>query len=332
MANIRDVAKKAGVSVATVSRVVNKNGYVKKSTLEKVNKAISELNYSPNAIAVSLNNKKTKTLGLILPDITNPFFPELAKAVEEVANQNGYTMILCNSNGLLEKEMEHIEMLERKYADGIILASDSYTEERLKGTDLPMVLLDRGVNPNHSSITANNFSGAVMATKHLLKQGCKKIAHIAGPKNVLTAVDRLKGYQSVVRDSNWYDGDLIIHANYNTKEAITATKKLLEMDSSIDGIFASNDLIAIGCLKAIRSIGWKVPDDIAVIGFDGISLTDLIIPQLSTIKQPVYEMGEAATKLLINEIEVGKKESLFKEFDVTLIHRESTDKRGEINE
>lgn len=332
MANIRDVAKKAGVSVATVSRVVNKNGYVKESTLEKVNKAISELNYSPNAIAVSLNNKKTKTLGLILPDITNPFFPELAKAVEEVANQNGYTMILCNSNGLLEKEMEHIEMLERKYADGIILASDSYTEEGFKGTDLPVVLVDRGANPNYSSITANNFSGAVMATKHLLKQGCKKIAHIAGPEDVLTAAERLKGYQSVVKDSDWYAEGLIIHANYNTQEAITATKKLLRIYSNIDGIFASNDLIAIGCLKAIRSMGMKVPEDIAVIGFDGISLTDLIIPQLSTIKQPVYEMGEAAANILIKEIESGQKEPLFKKFDVTLIQRESTDKRGEIIE
>ncbi|WP_042146603.1 LacI family DNA-binding transcriptional regulator [Paucisalibacillus sp. EB02] len=327
MTTIREVAKKAGVSVATVSRVINQNGYVKDSTFEKVQEAIKELNYRPSAIAVSLNNKKTKTIGLILPDITNPFFPELAKAVEEVANNYGYTMILCNSSGTVKNEIDQIELLQSKYVDGIILASDSFVEKDYKDVNLPMVLLDRGANPKNSSIRVNNFYGGVLATEHLLEQGCIKIAHLAGPKHVFTGQQRLEGYRSVVESMKWFDEKLVAYANYQLDDAITATKELLNKNKGIDGIFAGNDLMAIGCIKAIHSFGLSVPEDIAVIGFDGISLTNMIIPELSTIKQPIYEMGKEATNQIIKEIEGNHKESRDIEFDVTLIQRESTNRK-----
>lgn len=329
MANIRDVAKKAGVSVATVSRFINKNGYVKESTSKKIEKVIEQLNYKPNAIAIGLSNKKIKTLGLILPDITNPFFSTLAKAVGEAVEKKGYTMLLCNSNGELESEIKHIEMMESKYVAGIILISNTFDDEHYKNFNTPIVLVDRNTRGDFSTVTANNYEGGKLAAHHLLDIGCKKIVHLAGPENIFTAKQRLKGYKDVVQNFDWFSEQLIIHTPYSTEEAIQVTHKLLNTDKDIDGIFAGNDLIAIGCLKAIHTLGLSCPHDIAVIGFDGISVTQLVIPELSTIAQPIYEMGCAAVDIIFKQISGALNETIFKELDVELIQRKSTKRSKE---
>lgn len=331
MSTIKEVARLAGVSVATVSRVINKNQNVSFDTTLKVQRVIDELNYIPNSIAVSLNSKKTKTIGLILPDITNPFFPEMAKAVEEVVRDRGYSLILCNSDGALENEIEHINMLEKKFVDGIILASNFFSKQYYKNYKTPIVLIDRKADSEFSSVTSNNFSGAVLATKHLLDVGCKKIAHITGPPSVITASDRLGGYLSIASKYSWYSKDLLIHADYEIHAGYLATKQLLQNVNGVDGIFAGNDLIAVGCMKAVYAAGLKVPDDIAIIGFDGIAFSKILIPELSTIAQPIYDLGSRAADILLDEIEENSHEKTFLKLDVELVIRESTKrkKRGE---
>jgi DNA-binding LacI/PurR family transcriptional regulator len=328
MSTIRDVAKSAQVSVATVSRVINKSGYVHPDTVKKVMNVIEELNYKPSSIAVSLNNKKTKTIGLILPDIRNPFFPELSKGIEDLAKESGYTVILCNSDGNIEDELKHIKILEQKYVDGIILASNTLEYSHIQEYSKPIVLLDRTIKEQVSSVSSQNFLGAQLATKHLLEIGCKRIAHICGPKDVMTAKQRLEGYMDIIGNEDWFSNQLIENGDYNIKPAYQATMNLFDKNPDIDGIFAGNDLMAVGCLKALHKLGKSVPEDVALIGFDGIDFTEITIPELSTIAQPIYEMGYVAMKMLIDQMESEQVQKENKLLDVKLVVRDSTKRKG----
>ncbi|WP_202080630.1 LacI family DNA-binding transcriptional regulator [Caldalkalibacillus salinus] len=302
MATIRDVANLAKVSVATVSRVLNDSGYVNNKTKTRVLEAMRELHYTPSTIARSLNNKRTKTIGLVVPDITNPFFPELARAVEDVAQHDGYTVILCNSDEHVEKERRYFEVLKQKYIDGVILASNADQNPDVY-LQMPVVVLDRKVNERIPTVVAKNREGGRLAVQHLEDVGCTRIAHIAGPQRIKSAEDRKLGYLETVSDQPWYSPDYIVHAEFDIKHSEEATTELLAAHPEIDGIFAGNDLMAVGALKAIHRYGKKVPEDIAIIGFDNISLTTTLVPELSTIAQPLYEMGSLATRLLIQHIE-----------------------------
>jgi DNA-binding LacI/PurR family transcriptional regulator len=323
MATIRDVASLAKVSVATVSRVLNKNGYVNETTEANVRKAMQQLNYKPNTIAQSLSSRKTKMLGLIVPDITNPFFPELARAVEDVAQIYGYTVILCNSDEKVEKEREYLDVLEQKYIDGIILASHTFEYHHLS-EKIPVVVLDRSIDDNMPTVVSQNRQGAVMATSHLLEVGCKKIAHIRGPQETMTAQERYKGYLQVVQKQTWFQNDLVVDGDFEITKSLEATKELLQQHPDIDGIFAGNDLMAVGALKAARQLGRKVPEDIAIIGFDNILLTTMIETELSTIAQPIYDMGALATRMLLKKIENKPLPDTYHELEVTLVQRAST--------
>lgn len=328
MATIRDVAKLAGVSTATISRVLNKNGYVSVETEQKVHRAIQQLQFEPNSIARSLSNKKTHTIGLILPNISNPFFPELARAVEDVASQRGYAVILCNSYDQFDKEKSYIEILKKKYIDGIIVASQTLVKDdinTMKKNNIPLVVMDRApTNDDCSVVRAKNFEGAGLAIKHLLDKGCKKIAHIYGPQDLSTAKDRLLGYENAVRSLPWYSPSLMVPGNFQIDGGMNATKVIMERHLDVDGIFSGNDLMAIGALKALRELGIDVPKQVAVCGFDGIGLTEIIEPELTTVAQPIYEMGKLAATILIEKIEGTLKEHLTYDLDVSLIERSST--------
>ncbi|MDQ0338711.1 DNA-binding LacI/PurR family transcriptional regulator [Caldalkalibacillus uzonensis] len=323
MSTIRDVAKRAQVSVATVSRVINNSGYVQSETRERVLKAMQDLNYKPNAIAQSLNHKKTRNIALVVPDITNPFFPELARAVEDVARIYGYTVILCNSDEDLKKEQGYMDIIQQKYIDGLILVSHTLKLNHLID-EVPVVLLDRLVDQNIPTVTAKNYEGAILATRHLLDIGCRKIGHICGPKYIPTAQRRLQGYLHVVEQMEWFSDSLIVEGNFQLELAKEATLHLLAEHADIDGIFAGNDLMAVGALKAIHQTGRKVPQDIALIGFDGIFLSKAMEPELSTVAQPIYDMGAIATRLLLKKIEDQPIDSAYHELDVTLLQRAST--------
>jgi LacI family transcriptional regulator len=327
MATIRDVAKLAGVSVATVSRVLNQNGYVNEETEKRVRRAIKELNYKPNEVARTLFKKTSKTIGLIVPDISNPFFPELVRAVEDVTNIYDYTVILCNSDEKSEKEKEYIEVLKQKYVDGIILTTNQLEIAEVSELDVPVVVLDRPFNHSFPSVIADNYGGARMATRHLYEIGCRKIAHIQGPPHVVNAVERFNGYRDEMKELGLWDENLIILGNYQLKQAKEAVLQALK-EHEIDGIFAGNDVMAVGALKAVQQLGLRVPEDVAIIGYDGIPLTEMTTPELSTISQPIYEMGVIAARLLMKRIEGKPLEKIHHVLSVQLIQREST-RKGE---
>lgn len=324
MATIRDVAKMANVSVATVSRVLNKSGHVSEKTKRKVENAIQTLNYRPNEVARSLFKGKSKMISLFVPDITNPFFPELARAVEDIANEYGYTFILCNTDNDNEKELAYMNALLQKSIDGMLIVSNTIQTEQVQGIDVPIISLDRRINSDIISITADNRGGARKAVRYLKQIGCQQIAHLAGPQHISSAQDRKLGYIDEVTNEPWFTEKLIFTSDYTMEDAYKKAKAMLTTHANIDGIFVSNDLMAVGVLKAAHSLKLNVPKDLAVIGFDGIKLGKTTSPSLTTVKQPIYEIGQKAAKSLIQKINKPEAELTSEILDVQLIVREST--------
>lgn len=327
MANIKDVSKLAGVSVATVSRVINKKGYVNKDTEEKILKAMEMLNYKPSDVARRLAGMKSKTIGLIIPDILNPFFPEIARAVEDAANKIGYSVILCNTDNHIDKESQYFEMLINKQVDGIIICSYATTPDTLikiisKG--MPVVLIDNEFEGYEiPTITSDNYNGGKVATKHLIECGCKKIAHITGALNVKSIKDRYNGYYEVCKENNIFYPVLVETTELTLRNGYDKTIELLNKYKDIDGIFAGTDILAVGCYKALKDLGYKVPEDVKLIGYDGLTAnTDYL--ELSSIEQQIYACGKLSVEILVNKIEGNSQEKDNFKLNVKLIERTST--------
>ncbi|MEQ2129025.1 LacI family DNA-binding transcriptional regulator [Caldanaerobacter subterraneus KAk] len=328
---IKDIARLANVSVTTVSRVINnKPEGVSEETRQKILKLVKELGYQPNAIARGLVTKKTKTIGLIIPDISNPFFPDIARGVEDSAHIYGYNVFLCNTDDNLEKESEYIRALKEKYVDGIIFTSSVPSDYQhimeLVRDGVPIVMMDRRMESEEIyGVFIDNYEGGYLATKHLIDLGHRKIGCITGPLKVKNARERLEGYKRALLDNGIeVDERLIFEGDYKINSGIIGTEKLLNDNKDITAIFACNDLMAYGAYKTIRSYGYKIPDDISVVGFDDILLSQIMEPQLTTIRQPAYDMGLTAARMLIKLIEgkkVSKKIIIFKP---QLVIRQST--------
>lgn len=325
LASIKDVSKHAGVSVATVSRVLNNKGYVSEETRKKVEQAIETLDYKPNEVARSLFKKQSKTIGLMVPTIMNPFFPELARAVEDVASTLGYNIILCNTDDNPKKEQHYLDVLLQKYVDGIIVSSNNFKAEQIEKLSIPVVCVDREISKNIPTVIVDNTKGAQIATQFLLDQGRKRIGHIKGPSHILNAAERYEGYLKVVGAADWFESSYVVDGHYIMESAIEGTKKLLHLHPEIDGIFAANDTMAIGAIKAINQLGYHIPKDIAVIGFDGISLGKATIPELTTIAQPIYQLGEKAATMLVQLIEGQSTiDRVYHVLGLQLVERQST--------
>lgn len=328
---IRDVAKLSGVSVATVSRVINKTGYVSTETELKVKEVMERLNYEPNQLARGLTAKKTKTIALIVPDIINPFFPVLSRGVEDVTKIHGFTLILCNSDDSGIKERSYIDVLRKKYVDGIIIASNNLGSKEivdLKQCNIPLVVLDRAQDiETNCVIRVDNFGGAIEAVQHLLDVGCRKIAHVYGPLEYSTARERLAGYEEVVKKQPWYTPTLLVPGDFTIDGGKKATEELLKKHPDVDGIFSGNDLMAVGVLKQLHNLKINIPEQIAVCGFDGINLTEITQPELTTVAQPIYEAGKIAAENLIARINNTKNGNEVINLPVSLILRDSTRKK-----
>ena len=332
---IKDIARLAGVSTATVSMVVNKKDErISAKTKKRVLDVIEEYNYVPNRIASSMVTKNTKSLGLVLPDIANPFFPGLARGVEDRANKDNWNIILCNSDNDPDKENRYLEMLQEKMVDGIILTSAKQDLSRasvLKKVSVPIVTLDRDIDDvqHVGLVKTNNMKGAYDAVKHMIDRGYKKILHLSGPLSIQTAQLRYEGYLQAHIDSgvmhpkeNVYQGDFSYESGYNM------TNELLEKGTEFDGLFCGNDLMAFGALKALAEHDISVPE-VGVVGFDDIYFSALISPPLTTVHQPVYEMGYTAADLMINYIEgekkmKGKKMESVRNLNTELVIRNTT--------
>lgn len=305
---IKELAKEAGVSIATVSMILNgKDQRISKSTRERVLKLAKERNYIKNTVARGLVTKKTSTLGFLMPDITNPFFPEIARGAEDRCALSRYNIIYCSTDDDPEVEQQKIELLMEKMVDGIIFThvAGRYRSENLfDKVHVPVVLIDRNFeNPFvKGRVLIDNFQAAYDATCYLIQNGHRRIAYLSGSKHTATGRDRFMGYKKALEDYNIkvLDED-IKEGRYRWKSGYTMTKEL-DLDK-VDAIFAGNDLIAFGCYRALYEKGYKIPEDMSVVGFDNVAMSSLIEPPLTTVDQPTYQMGYQAADLLIRYIE-----------------------------
>ncbi|ART78182.1 LacI family transcriptional regulator [Sutcliffiella horikoshii] len=326
---IREVAKEAGLSVATISRYLNKSGYIGKKTEVKIKSVMEQLDYRPNEIARGLAKKKTNTIALIIPDITNPFFPELVVSIEKVAKSKGYNLILVNTEQDDLQENSFWQNFKNRYVDGVILASYQFnkgTLTELEAMNIPYVKIDRAADDKkNNSIGVNNYKGARLATGHLLDINCQNVAHIAGPQTFLPAIERTKGFVDTLIESPAYNkGPIVLEGDFTLESGMHLTKQLLNNNPDIDGIFLANDLMALGCLKQLKQMKKEVPEDIAIIGFDGITLTKMVEPEITTIQQPIYQIGVKATNTLISLIDNVEDETAELKLDVELVVRGTT--------
>lgn len=322
MATIHDVAKKANVSVATVSRFLNDSGYVGKKSRDAIEKAIKELNFVPNNVARTLSTRQSNLIGLIIPDIKNPFFPELARAVEDTAYKNDYTVVLCNSDENSEKEKHYLQTLNQKYVAGVILTSTFEGYDRK--FNIPVVALDRQVSDDIPSVMTNNLLGMKLATNHLLETGSTELLFLKGPKQLISSEERLQGFLQSVKGKNVMTH--IIESSYEFEESEKIVFDYLQSNPSINGIVASSDVSAIGALKACYKLNKKVPEHIQIIGFDGIQIGAFLTPSLTTIAQNIYKLGETATEILIQQIEGKQLNSQKICIDPELVVRSTTRK------
>jgi LacI family transcriptional regulator len=303
---IQDVAEKAGVSLSTVSRVLNDNPSVSIDLQQRVLDAIKILNYQPNRSAQRLRSQNSRVIGLVISDIENPFFTSIVRGVEDVAYNRQMNVILCNTDENPEKERRYIEVMSEERVAGLII-TPTYGDKQdilidLQASGIPVVLLDRDIESDAlDTVLVDNISGAYTATKHLIDLAYERIAIVNGEPQVKTFSDRFKGYQKALIESGVkLDQSLVCEVSPRIESSLQATQTLLK--ASPDAIFAANNLMTLGVLKAIKAQGLRVPEDVALIGFDDMPWSGDLYPPITSVAQPTYELGREAARLLIRRM------------------------------
>ncbi len=302
VAKLTDVAKLAGVSPTTVSRVINKKGYLSEKTIQKVNDAMRELGYKPNNLARSLQGKSAKLIGLIFPNIRHVFYAELIDKLEHELFKKGYKTIICNSEHDSEKEREYIEMLEANQVDGIISGSHNLGIEDYNRVTAPIISFDRNLSPDIPVVSSDNYGGGVLAAQTLVKTGANDIIMITGNDNSNSPTGlRHAGFASILPDAPIIN----VSSDFSPVRKEMEIKNILTQQKP-DAIFASDDLTAILIINIAKELGISVPDQLKVIGYDGTYFIENYYPQLTTVKQPLEEIAFLCVELLLQKIE-GKK-------------------------
>uniref|UniRef100_A0A7C3MQG0 LacI family transcriptional regulator n=1 Tax=Dictyoglomus thermophilum TaxID=14 RepID=A0A7C3MQG0_DICTH len=327
---MKDVAKLAGVSISTVSHVINKTRYVEKETRERVYEAIKTLGYRPNILASSLRKKITNTIGLIISNITNLFYPEVVRGVEDYLTKFNYNLILCNSDEDVEKEKNYIEVLFSRRVDGLIITPSKSSETRenldlFREKNIPIVLVDRKIEGlDEDVVLVDNVKGTYDAINYLISLGHKRIGIITGPLDTTTGYERLEGYLKALEDNNIKkDNNLIYEGDFKEKGGYEGTSYLLNLKNPPTAIFSSNNLMVLGSLKRITEIGVKIPSDLSLISFDDMEWFPYFSPPLTAVYQPAYELGETAVKLLFERLKRGRKKKKEVILPTKLVIRES---------
>jgi len=306
---IVDIAKQANVSVTTVSKILNnKAESIRPDTISRVQSIIKDYNYTPNSIARSLITKKTKSIGLVIPDISNLYFSNIALGAENKSNECGYNVIICNTDDNPEKEQNSIRMLKDKFVDGIILIptlSSTLEDIKLGMTEVPFVLVDRIFDTTAEDVMCvcvDNVYGGYIATKFLVDHGHKRIGCIIGSNTDKNTRDRLKGFYKAMTEAKLpIDESLIIEGGYRLSGGKRCAEQLLY--KKVDAVFVQNDLMACGVYSVFLESGKSIPEDISVIGYDNVDYARILTPALTTVAQPYRDMGWTASENLINEIE-----------------------------
>lgn len=307
MATVLDVARRAGVSTATVSYVLNGTRFVSEALRERVMAAARELQYEPNAAARTLRSNRSATIGLLVSDLHNPFFTEAIRGIEDVAQARGYTVILTNSAEDPVRESACLRALRARHVDGLILApaGGRYAElEALLAANVPLVFLDRKVpGLNAAAVTLDNETAAQAAVSHLIELGHQRIGMIAGRSRLSTTLERQDGYRRALAEAGLtVDETLVIEGGSTIEGGATAADALLQRSAPPTAVFVANNLMTIGALMVIERHGLSVPDDVALVGFDDFAWADVLRPRLTTVAQPLYEIGETAAELLLSQL------------------------------
>jgi Transcriptional regulators len=338
MANIKDVAKLANVSISTVSSVINNNKSVSDELRKRIEDAIKELDYQTSPVARSLKNRKSGTIGVILPNIASIFFPELLNGIENTAYKYGYSIIYFNSHQNIDREKKYIEMLANYFVEGIIIDSSvdidkgsdyiRFLEKIIQKHKIPIISLERTLpNKRIGSVKVDNEYGGYLVTEHLIDMGHKLIAHIAGHMGYPMSLDRISGYRRALQEHGLvYNEDLLIKSgDFSPVSGYNAMKELLKKGLPFTGVFAGNDQEAIGAIKAIKEEGLQIPQDIAVAGFDDISVASLVEPALTSISFSKFELGAMSVESLIQSIRNPDLTPGHEVLDINLTVRRSSD-------
>ncbi len=321
MPTIKDVAKKANVSVATVSRVINNTGYVNHETRKIVEDAIDELGYVPNELARSLFRKRSNIIGLIVPHISTYFFAELIEAIEDHIMEKGYKLMIFNSKDDIEIEKKYINVFAQYNIDGLIIVSNTKSTRAYINLKIPIITIDHIIDKNVPSVTSDNVQGGEIAARKLIENGAKKIIHFRGPSVLITVVDRARGFYQVMNEHNIdvQSCDL----DFKTPE-LDLIEEFIKEHKDVDGIFCSSDIIAMYVISVLKRLEYKVPEDVQVIGYDNIELSGVLIPRLTTIAQPINDMGMRTVDNLLELIAKKELDETHQTLPVSLVERDTT--------
>ncbi len=310
---IRDIAADAQVSAATVSRVLNGSHIVDDNLRLRVLASVEKLGYQPNMVARSLRTHKSFVLGVIIPSITNPFFTAVARAVEDAALEAGYAVTICSSDQDLAKERRYLEVLRNRMVDGALVAvadMDASDLTPLTQSGMPVVLVDRclqGVTLD--SVIVDTRQGAYMAVEHLINRGYRRIGMVGGPLGVSTAASKLEGFHQALADRGMpIDEDIVLTGDYTEASGYELGRTLLDMRTPPDAVLAANNQMTLGFFRLVRERGLRVPQEIAFIGFDDAPWASLVVPPVTVVDQPMYELGKRATQMLLERIDGRRQE------------------------
>jgi LacI family transcriptional regulator len=327
-ASIYDVARESGVSVFTVSAVVNKKAHVGKRLRERVEAAIRKLNYRPNLIARSLANRRTHTIGMIVPDIANPFFPMVVRGAEDAAQKHGYNLLLCNSDDILDKEERAVELLLSKRVDGILLTKAAgdfrpAVRQMIKEVNIPFVLVMRTYPAiTNDAVITDDYHGAYEAVCHLARAGRRRIGLVSGPLKISNAKERWQGFHDALKAEGLpYDSKLVIEGDYRIESGFRAGHALLSHRP--DGIYVANHLMTVGLLKAAEEMGMSCPEDFGLVSFDDYPWLSVFRPRLTTVELPKHQLGSEAAELLIQRITGDASKAVVRKLQPELRVRES---------
>lgn len=329
MKTLKDVAKAAGVSIATVSRVLNNHEYVSEQTRHKVLSAVEALDYRPSRLAVGLRTGRSRIIGLIISDIGNPYFTSVVRGIEDVAYASGYSMILCNSDEDPEKEELYINVFLDSAISGAIIAcanEESVSGGKLLQADIPIVAMDRRmINFDVDTVVTNNIQGAYDAVVHLIEQGHQRIGFIGGPLYTTTGKERWEGYKKALMENDLEAfPELIKEGDFKQTSGYKAACQFLDEEDPPSAMFVANNLMTLGALNAIHEKGLRIPSDIAIVGFDDLPWAQSLDPPLTAIEQPVYELGRTAANLLLKRITDLERPTVNISLDTKLIVRRSS--------
>jgi DNA-binding LacI/PurR family transcriptional regulator len=328
-ATIYDIAKEAGVSIATVSHVINGKGRISTGTRSAVFAVMERLNFQPSVIASALTGKKTFTLGLLVPDVSNPFFAEIARVIEDQSHQLGYSVVMCNTDNKDEKIERYISLLLQKSVDGIIIATGIENKEileQLLDKGLPIVLIAREMPlVAVQTVVVDDYVGGCLAAKHLLSLGHKEIAILAESQMVSSSRERMRGFRQTMEDAGLeFNESWLKICDYKVEDGKENTLELLQQDRRPSAIFACNDLLAVGALQAAKALQISVPSELSIISFDNTILASVTNPTLTTIAQPMEEMGKFAVDVIVEDIQGDIRAKQRISFRPELLIREST--------